>query len=70
MARVAANADKPKGYEPSPYYRFSRNPAELSYRSAGLPRGHAPRGWRSCEAAVRGVGMRRIRCAPGRKGAR
>lgn len=42
MGRIAANADKPKGYEPKADYRFSCNAAELSCRLAGLHRG--PRG--------------------------
>lgn len=35
--RIAANADKPKGYEPNTHYRFSRHAAELSGRFAGNP---------------------------------
>lgn len=74
MRRIAANADKPKGYEPKADYRFSCNAAELSCRLAGLRRG--PRAARSRlargrrQAAVRGVGTRWIRCAPDREGAR
>ena len=74
MGRIAANADKPKGYEPSVAYRFSCNAAELSCRFAGLPGGPGAarlplvRGRR--QAPVRGVGTRRIHCAPGWKGAR
>ena len=70
MGRIAANTDKPKGYEPSVDYRYSCDAAELSCRFASLPTGQARRVCRLWEAGVRGVGKHKIHCAPGRKGAR